>query len=303
MNYYKDYQLSFCHGTPEYISYEQPKPFPFLDLPGELRNKIYRMCLVGPSQYTVNLRFPPRTASSLLCVNKQVFLEASSIFYAENVFRFPATLFTSSSAPNMIEQVCGIRPETLQMMKRFVLHIPIHGFQHDHRVRQLTGCNLDAILGFIYQWNGDKLLVQLNYELAWPNSWDSTPWSSMISVLRVLKSSHSNIQIEVNVETPWMYLEASMDILVRSIVTRIYYTLTDLSYQAPTLRSELDDDCRPGPRRAKLVGANAAGLRLSRVSRNVPKDARPGRILYRRSQEWQVHFSACQERRRVYLIE
>ncbi|MCJ1239846.1 hypothetical protein MMC14_007844 [Varicellaria rhodocarpa] len=213
MNYYKDYQLSFCHGTPEYISYEQPKPFPFLDLPGELRNKIYRMCLVGPSQYTVNLRFPPRTASSLLCVNKQVFLEASSIFYAENVFRFPATLFTSSSAPNMIEQVCGIRPETLQMMKRFVLHIPIHGFQHDHRVRQLTGCNLDAILGFIYQWNGDKLLVQLNYELAWPNSWDSTPWSSMISVLRVLKSSHSNIQIEVNVETPWMYLEASMDIL------------------------------------------------------------------------------------------
>ena len=302
MNYYEDYQLSFYHGNREYISYEQPVSFPFLDLPGELRNKIYRMCLVGPSQYTVNLRFPPRTASSLLCVSKQVFLEASSIFYAENVFRFPATLFTSSSAPNMIEQVCGIRPETLQMMKRFILHIPIHGFQHDDRVRQLTSCNLDSILGFIYQWNGNKLLIRLNYELAWPISLDSVPWSSMISVLRVLKSSHSNIQFEVNVETPWRYLEACMDILVSSIVGRIFCTPANL-YQAPTLRSELGDDCRPGPGRVNLATANDAGVGLSLVSRNVPKDARPGRILYRRSQEWQVHFPAREEGRRVYLIE
>lgn len=59
----------------------------FLDLPGEIRNKIYRLVLVrhpGPRGFE---HLIPRLAPpALTLVNKQIFDEALPIFYAENTF-------------------------------------------------------------------------------------------------------------------------------------------------------------------------------------------------------------------------
>ena len=218
--YYENLYPFFCHGPPVYISEEQPEPepelFPFLALPGEIRNKIYRMCLVGPSIYSINLRFPLRRASSLLCVNKQIYYEAARIFYSGNVFRFPAVVLTSNSVQVMIENICGVRLETFGMMKRFILNIPVHSLHHGTRVVDMVSHNLDQILSFIVRWNGDNLLIQLNYELAWPVSVDPVPWGNIVCLLRSLGQFvlEKKMKIEVNLQTPFEHVEGCMDILV-----------------------------------------------------------------------------------------
>ena len=213
-----EYPSPFLVGSAPLYYISDDRPFPFLTLPGELRNKIYRMCLVGPSIYTLNLRFPPRRASSLLCVNKQVYHEAAPIFYAENVFRLPPMMFTSNSLPVMLEGVCQIHQETFRMMKRFILDIPIHGKLHDPEQIDLVSFNLDQILGFILSFNGDKLLIQLNYKLAWPVSFQPGSWATTIRLLRSFRQfvEEKKVRVEVNLEVPYQHLEASMDILVSS---------------------------------------------------------------------------------------
>lgn len=72
----------------------------FLDLPAELRNKIYRHLSRGPHPYhlhplvgTTNLRPLSRVSGiTLLSTCKQVHDEASSILYGENGFLFDISL-------------------------------------------------------------------------------------------------------------------------------------------------------------------------------------------------------------------
>lgn len=87
----------------------------FLDLPGEVRNVIYRLALPTGRQYGPNpiheCKDPPR--NSLVEVGGQVGSEAASIWYAENYFQFcgiyAAAVFLRSmndEARAMIQHIC-----------------------------------------------------------------------------------------------------------------------------------------------------------------------------------------------------
>lgn len=102
----------------------EQKPFPFLSLPGEIRNLIYRHALVSPKTYTVKLQFFPLD-TALLRVNKQVYAEASDIFYHENIFWFPQTLFVGGPILERLERVYHLPPRKLQTMRNFVIDIPV----------------------------------------------------------------------------------------------------------------------------------------------------------------------------------
>ncbi|KAK8023558.1 hypothetical protein PG993_011624 [Apiospora rasikravindrae] len=59
----------------------------FFDLPRELRDQIYRFCVVdSKSVHTWTCSY--QVAAGLLCVSKTVYREASSVFYSQNIFDF-----------------------------------------------------------------------------------------------------------------------------------------------------------------------------------------------------------------------
>lgn len=71
-------------------------PFKFLDLPPELRNRIYRDATVSTEQIRVQdagYARPP-----LLSTCRQVRSEAVAIYYAENVFKFYIQKYDSTTA-------------------------------------------------------------------------------------------------------------------------------------------------------------------------------------------------------------
>lgn len=120
-------RIDDCISTP--LIQESPnmitqKPFPFLSLPGEIRNNIYRYALVSPKPYTVKLQFPP-SDTGLLRANKQIYSEASTIFYHENTFRFPQTLFEGGAILERLWRVYHLPPWKLQRMRNFAIDIPV----------------------------------------------------------------------------------------------------------------------------------------------------------------------------------
>lgn len=60
----------------------------FLDLPGELRNEIYKLLLVSQTAFiSVHRPHSQETiAGNILRVNKQIYNEASSVLYGGNTF-------------------------------------------------------------------------------------------------------------------------------------------------------------------------------------------------------------------------
>jgi hypothetical protein len=72
---------------------------PLLELPGELRNRIYQLCLVSNPIIINSTTFPE---PSLLKTCKQVRKEASTIFYGENQFQAWTRDFDFSPAMVML---------------------------------------------------------------------------------------------------------------------------------------------------------------------------------------------------------
>ncbi|KAL9023373.1 MAG: hypothetical protein Q9196_007241, partial [Gyalolechia fulgens] len=70
--------------TQDTIHHDTNEPFPFLSLPFELRNKIYRHFVHFPTGVIKAPSMSPRLA--LYLVSRQFHTEASQIFFAENVF-------------------------------------------------------------------------------------------------------------------------------------------------------------------------------------------------------------------------
>ena len=77
--------------------------FRFLDLPPEIRNRVYRMHLVADSDIIIS---PSRTTPhhdpevvclGLLLVNRQICNEARGIYYAENTFAFRPSMWDSKA--------------------------------------------------------------------------------------------------------------------------------------------------------------------------------------------------------------
>ena len=96
----------------------------FLELPGEIRNQIYRATLLSTRPFAVQLQFWPRDAA-LLRVNKQIYVEASSIFYHENMFRFPQPLFLGPPILCQLEMFYKLCPTKLQTLRNIMLDIPV----------------------------------------------------------------------------------------------------------------------------------------------------------------------------------
>ena len=102
-----------------------PPPLsPFLALPGEIRNKIYRYALVAPKPYAVKLQFAPLD-TALLRVNKQIFSEASTIFYHESTFRIPEALFVGAPILRQLEGFYRVDGARLRALRRLVLDVPV----------------------------------------------------------------------------------------------------------------------------------------------------------------------------------
>ncbi|KAL9602844.1 MAG: hypothetical protein Q9219_001539 [cf. Caloplaca sp. 3 TL-2023] len=79
----------------------EPKPtnnsFPFLSLPPEIRNTVYRYVVYFP-RGVVKAR-STKTRLQLFQVNQQIYDEASEIFFSENVFRFYAAFVQTGEDP------------------------------------------------------------------------------------------------------------------------------------------------------------------------------------------------------------
>ena len=104
---------------------EVPSDCPFLALPGEIRNRIYRFALVADRPFTVQLQWTRPLDTALLWVNKQVFEEASSIFYAENAFRFSEALFVGAPILQQLQTLYRISRPRLRTLRNVVLDVPV----------------------------------------------------------------------------------------------------------------------------------------------------------------------------------
>ena len=110
--------------APSFIR-QVPPNCPFLALPGEIRNRIYRCTLVTAKGYAVQLRWDRPLDTALLRVNKQISNEASSIFYAENTFRFPEALFVGAPMLQQLQTLYHVSKPKLKMMRDVVLDVPV----------------------------------------------------------------------------------------------------------------------------------------------------------------------------------
>ena len=100
--------------------------FPFLQLPGEIRNKIYHFALVKKHPFSIKLQFAPRD-TALLRVNKQIFSEAANIFYDLNTFRIPEALFIGRPILDQIEGFHHVTLWRLAFLRKLVIDIPVSG--------------------------------------------------------------------------------------------------------------------------------------------------------------------------------
>ncbi len=97
---------------------------PLLALPGEIRNRMYRYVLIKPNPFAVKLQFSPRD-TALLQANKMVHKEASTVFYYENTFRIPESLFLGAPILQHMESFYHVPGWRLKSMKHLVIEIPV----------------------------------------------------------------------------------------------------------------------------------------------------------------------------------
>lgn len=104
----------------------QQEPLTLLNIPAEIRNKIYREVLVSSRHFTVtNHPFPERCDTALLCVSKQIHAEAASIFYGESVFEFPSDLLDDTAILASLEHNFALPPIRLTTLRNFIIDIPV----------------------------------------------------------------------------------------------------------------------------------------------------------------------------------
>ena len=97
---------------------------PFLALPGELRNRIYQYSIVRSKPFAVKLQFSSRD-TALLQVNRQIYREASTIFYSENTFKLSEGLFLGAPILQHLDSFYHVSLEKLRMMRKFIIDVPV----------------------------------------------------------------------------------------------------------------------------------------------------------------------------------
>ncbi|KAK4451261.1 hypothetical protein QBC34DRAFT_424111 [Podospora aff. communis PSN243] len=96
-------------GTPGNAAFGHLRPFEFLQLPGEIRNRIYRLLLVQSDpieNFLIHNPFPPYIGSphvnlcgQLLRTCREIHSEATSILYGENTWSF--TIYNNHDAKSL----------------------------------------------------------------------------------------------------------------------------------------------------------------------------------------------------------
>ena len=192
------------------------RPRNLLSLPGELRNQIYRYVLLSDRSFPVQIQFAP-LHTAFLRVNKQMYFEASDIFYCENTFRFPAALFAGPPIVWQIMNFYHLPLAKLQTIRSVVLDIPVcflRGCLPIHRLifiiqiyaatnnklRDQVTQNLRRLINFLKAQNYSDLQVQLRFQYPWgektsedhPESyWD--PLDSVRCLVGRIKDFHVSV--------------------------------------------------------------------------------------------------------------
>ena len=102
-----------------------PPECTFLTLPGEIRNRIYQFALVTAKPFAVQLQWNQPRGAALLQVNKQLFDEASGIFYPENTFRFSEALFVGAPILEQLQTLYRVSRSKMEMMRSVILDVPV----------------------------------------------------------------------------------------------------------------------------------------------------------------------------------
>ncbi|KAK3171672.1 hypothetical protein OEA41_003756 [Lepraria neglecta] len=192
-------------------------PSPFLALPGEIRNQIYRAVLVLPSPFAVKVQFAPRD-TALLRVNKQVFKEASAIFYHESTFQILEGLFVGAPILQQMENFYHLPRWRLKRMRNLILDVPVYGRRSDSRLREQTGYNLSELTYCLTPPLGQdphELKIQLQLKPVWGEDirrLDPELYWPLLNSAIVLRGR--GVDTQVHVHTHPRYLDEWVDTLV-----------------------------------------------------------------------------------------
>ena len=125
-------------------------PFHFLDLPAELRNKIYYLLLVAPNGEMICSRQGFRADVQILGVCQQVFSEASPILYGQNEFHLIAAGLHTVNDGNHGWTNAGIR--NTKFVRRLRVDSYSRSLRHPFNDEQSITASSDAgqpVLNFI----------------------------------------------------------------------------------------------------------------------------------------------------------
>ncbi|KAG6986599.1 hypothetical protein G7Y79_00076g099320 [Physcia stellaris] len=136
-----------------------------LNLPGEIRNHIYRYTLVSAKPFIVKLQFFPKD-TALFRVNRQVYAEASTIFYHENVFHFPQSLFDGEPVLEKLEYFIRLPRWRLATLKNFKLDFPVYRTFDDLKIEHDVLRNTRQIADFILNHCSPGLKVLVDFGVA-----------------------------------------------------------------------------------------------------------------------------------------
>ena len=121
---------------------------------------IYRLCLVGQGPSVVHLRYG-RQQPSLLVANKQIFLEASSMFYSGKTFHFSSELFEDNSILSWLRNTYGLIAANTGVLSSTILDVPFSS-------KNVAGCldekvckNIFSLLQFALEHNTHSLKIQI----------------------------------------------------------------------------------------------------------------------------------------------
>lgn len=199
-------------AAPQFIR-EVPPDCPFLALPGEIRNRIYRFVLVAERPFTVQLQWTRTLDAALLWVNKQVFEEASSIFYAENAFRFSEALFVGAPILQQLQTLYRIPRLRLKMLRNIILDVPVYG-RSNFRCCLQTAFNLRHLTELLASSPKTRVLLQFGY--VWVEDGCHLGPKDYLYLLSTGTRSLrlSGAEIDVHIKTHPRFLDEWVDLLV-----------------------------------------------------------------------------------------
>ncbi|EME84624.1 uncharacterized protein MYCFIDRAFT_195623 [Pseudocercospora fijiensis CIRAD86] len=96
-----------------------------LTLPGELRNRIYRLVLLTANNEKISISSTGFSRPALTRVNKQVRRETLKIFYYENRFKTTIHAFHPALLRKFIACICTADSELEQRLLSYTLSVPL----------------------------------------------------------------------------------------------------------------------------------------------------------------------------------